>query len=357
MKVLHVLTTDQRRGAETSAIALQQELRRRGHDAQAVALVASGHERTLGVPVLGGPRRLSPTVLVRLHRRARRADVVVAHGSSTLPACALALSGRGAPPFVYANIGDPLYWANDAARVRRVSWLLRRAAGVAARSQGAAEDLHTVLGVPQERIMVIPNGRDVARFSPTDAAGQERARTSIDVPLGVPIVLALGSLNPEKRVDLAVRAVALLGEVHLLVAGEGPDGQSLRELADAEAPGRIHFLGSVDDVPAVLRAADVVVLTSDSEGLPGALIEAGLAGLPVVATDVGFVKDIVRDDETGMLVEPGCSKAVAGALAEALRRRADLGSRARQWCLTEFDMRHIAELWEQLIVTAAHRAR
>lgn len=351
MKVLHVLTTDQRRGAETSAVTLRDELRRRGHDASAVALVASGQDRTLDVPTLGTRHRLSPGVLAGLRRRAKAADVVIAHGSTTLPACAVALSGRNSPPFVYANIGDPLYWANRRCRVRRVSFMLRQARGVAARSQRAAEDIHRVLGVSVDAIAVIPNGRDVSRYTGRVTSQQPAARRRLGLPESPMLALALGSLSPEKRVDIAIEAMGRMQKVHLVVAGEGPQRSVLEESAARIAPGRVHFLGTVDDVPRLLAAVDVLVLTSDSEGLPGALIEAGLAGLPVVATNVGFVDDIVRHGETGLLVDRRDVAGVANALEAALLQKDELGARARMWCLEEFDMRMVAGRWESLLQT------
>lgn len=351
LRVLHVLTTTQRRGAELSAVTLRDELRRRGHDAEAVALIQSAEGERLDVPALGEARqRLSGPVLRALRRRALGVDVVLAHGSTTLPACALGLLGSGTP-FVYANIGDPLFWASSWSKRQRVKVLLSRAAGVAARSESARDDLVRALGVRGDRVRVISNGRDVARFQPVDGHERERARRALGLESGRRVVLVLGALSPEKRVGLAFDAVALVEDVQLVVAGDGPDRQALQaKAAVLDLP--VRFLGSVHDVPAVLAATDVVLLTSESEGLPGALVEAGLSGLPAVATDVGFVRDVVVDGVTGLVVVRPNPADLAGALREALDRAPELGPAAREHCLRNFDMRVVAQRWEDLLLAA-----
>lgn len=346
-----MLTTDQRRGAETSAVALRDELRLRGHDASAVALVSSGQDRTLDVPTLGTRHRLSPGVLADLRRRAKVADVVIAHGSTTLPACAVALSGRHSPPFVYANIGDVSYWANSRRRRLGVRLLLRRASAIAARSTASAEMLSARFGVPRERLAVVPNGRDIERFTPPSGPARLVARRALRLDEDRPVVAIVGALAPEKRVDLALRAVALLPGTTLLIAGEGPDRPAL-EHAARTCEADVRFLGQVDDVPRLLGAVDALLLTSDSEGLPGVLVEAGLMSLPVVTTDVGFVRDIVLDDVTGFVVPRDDPRAAAAALRSALDRRHELGARARERCLRNFDMAQVAAQWEALLSTA-----
>jgi glycosyltransferase involved in cell wall biosynthesis len=274
--------------------------------------------------------------------------VVVAHGSSTLPACAVATTGTRTP-FVYVNIGDPRYWSSAPARRLRVRLLLGRAARVAAISRRSADVLVGQYGIRLDRVRVIPNGRDSAPFLAVDGAAGERLRADLDLAPGTPVVLALGALSAEKRVDLAVRAVAAVPDARLLVAGSGAEEAALRRLADQVAPERVHFLGAVTDVPSVLAAADAIVLASDSEGLPGVLIEAGMAGVPAVATDVGWVADVVTDGVTGVLVPRGDPGALAAGLRTALARRDELGAAARAFCVQRYELRVVAESWERLL--------
>ncbi len=173
---------------------------------------------------------------------------------------------------------------------------------------------------PAAKFEVIRLGLDLdRRASPTPAQG-----TALRAELGVPpsgfLVAWLGRMTDIKRVDDLVRAVAELygrgADVHLLLAGDGPLRGSIEGLAaDLGLGDRAHFVGMVDDVGPVYGAADVVALTSRNEGTPVTLIEALAAGTATVSTDVGGVRDVVRDGESGLLVPAGDVGAIADALA------------------------------------------
>lgn len=342
---LHVLATAQRRGAEVFAMELRDRLAATGRRAEALALVSGGHD-SLDVPVLGG-RRASVRALARLRQQAGRFDVVVAHGSSTLAACAVALTG--ATPFVYANIGDPRYWAGSPTRRARVRWFLSRAAAVAAISETARDVLIEHFHLAPARVVTIPNGRSPDRFRPPSAEEKAQARQRLALPDGVPVVVMLAALSDEKRIDDAVQAVAALTDARLIVAGDGPQRGPLQQLADEVAPGRVCFLGAVSAPERVLFAADVLLLTSASEGVPGALVEAGLCGLPAVCTDVGFCADVVVPGVTGALVPVGDSDATTKSLREVLANGERLGAAARHRCVERYDMGRVAEQWAGLI--------
>jgi glycosyltransferase involved in cell wall biosynthesis len=274
---------------------------------------------------------------------------VVAHGSSTLLACAAGLVGTGMP-FVYLSIGDPRYWAGSRLRQLRAGWLIRRAAAVVALTPGARDVLLTHYGLDRGRVHVIPNGRSGVDFAPADAADKAAARGRLGVSEAVGVVAIVGALSPEKRVDLAIDAVSLLADVVLLVAGDGTVRASLEDRAARVAPGRVRFLGATDTPADVLAAADALVLASDSEGLPGVLIEAGLAGLPVVATDVGWVRDVVRPGITGVIVPAGQAGALADGIRDALARRDEMGAAGRRHCLAEYEMGAVTDEWLDVLL-------
>jgi glycosyltransferase involved in cell wall biosynthesis len=167
-------------------------------------------------------------------------------------------------------------------------------------------------------------------------------------------VVAIGALSPEKRVGDAIAAVATLPDVHLLVVGDGPERADLAARAAAAAPGRVQFAGTLPGPDAALAAADLLVLPSRTEGMPGVLIEAGLAGVAAVATDVGGVGQIVRDGETGVLVPPGDVAALADGVGRALARGHELGAAARRRCLSEFEIAPVAERWAALLNDLRH---
>lgn len=350
LPTLHVVTASQRRGAEVFASDLVGALADRGHPGRLVALTAGpGGADQLGAHVLG-TAPFAPGTLRALRAAAGRAGAVVAHGSKTLPAAALALAGSRTP-FVYRSIGDPMAWSGSGLRRVRTAALLRRATRVVALWPGAADVLIRVHGVPAGKLAVIPNGVPADRFPVADDSARTAARAELGLPADEPVVVYLGALSPEKQVDHAVRAVAELPGVHLAVVGAGPQRTALEALAATVLPGRAHFTGPVDRPQAALAAADVVVLPSRTEGMPGVLVEAGLTGRPAVATHVGGVPEIVRPGETGVLVAPGDTAGLTAGLRTALADAPTLGAAARKHCLSHFDMPVLAEQWAEVLAT------
>lgn len=305
-------------------------------------------DRRLPVRALASSR-FNASGLRRLRSAASQADVVVAHGSSTLLACGAGLAGSGVP-FVYVSIGDPRYWAGTALRRLRARWLIQRAAAVVAISPSARNVLIAHYGLPPERVQVIPNGRSGDVFTPADAARRAAARRQLALPATGDIVAVVGALSPEKRVDIAIAAMSRVPEATLVVAGDGPERHSLEAQAEASAPGRVHFLGATDGSVDVLAAADLVVVSSDTEGVPGILIEAGMAGLPVITTDVGWVRDVVLPGKTGLVVPPGRPGDLTDAIREALLKRHELGQTAHGHCLAEFEMAGVTDKWQQVLL-------
>jgi glycosyltransferase involved in cell wall biosynthesis len=350
---LQVVSATHRRGAEISAVDLRQTLQRRAWDLELVALRRSPGPETLDIPFLG-ERRFSG--LPRLRSRIRASRGVLAHGSDTLPATVLAGAGT-AVPFVYRAIGDPRYWSGRADRRLRVRLELRHAAAVVATFHGAADALMTHYGVPAHRVHVIANGRPLARFPEATLDERRAARRTLLPGVEGAVVALLGSLSPEKAPERAVRAVAQLPDTHLLVVGDGPLADLVAEYGAVVAPGRVHLVGAHRDPRPALLAADALVLTSRSEGFPGALVEAGLCGLPVVATDVGAVRDAVVPGETGFIVDcpdgedrpARLADAIADALVDALRARDRLGASARRHAERHFDLEVLADQWEAVL--------
>jgi glycosyltransferase involved in cell wall biosynthesis len=345
--VLHVITSSQRRGAETFAVDLSEALTARGRRSEVVALAPGTAANVLPVDALG-TRAVAPGTQRALRRRAATARLVVAHGSRTLPASALALVGSGRP-VVYRSIGDPAAWAGGRARRLRTRAFLGRMAAVTVLWPGAGDLVHTLYGVPRDRIHVIPNAVPADRCPVPSDSDRRQARTGLGLPAERPVVATIGALSPEKRVGDAVAAVAALADVHLLVAGDGPERAALEARAADVAPGRVHFAGTLPGPGAALAAADVVVLPSRTEGMPGVLIEAGLAGVAAVATDVGGVGQIVRDGETGVLVPRGDVAALTDGVRRGLAAAPDLGRAARRRCLAEFEIGPVADRWVALL--------
>lgn len=360
--MLHVVRATRRRGAEVFGVGLSAALEASGLVSKVVALTGSDAGHPLPVPALGA-RPLGASTLRALRAAARGTDVVVAHGSRTLDACALALAGTGVP-FVYRSIGDPAAWSAHGVRRLRTALLLRRAARVAVLWPGAGDTLRSAHGVPDRKIAVIPNGVPAEDHPLARGADRAAARASARASLGLPadgfVALCLGALSPEKRVESAIRAVAAVPDAHLLVVGDGPERSSLSALATVSAPDRVTFAGVQPTPGPALAAADVVVLASRTEGMPGVLIEAGLAGRPCLATAVGGVPAVVDDGVTGVLVAPGGDGALARALADLRAAEPDtlaaMGAAAHARCTARFAMPVVAEAWAALLAATAARS-
>jgi len=346
-RLLQVITDTDRRGPQVFSVELESALAYRGHRVRTVAL-APGRDRD-GLPVqVLGRRRMSLTTLRNLRLEARANDVVIGHGSSTLPACSMALRGMDTT-LIQRNIGEPLYWGSSRGRRARTRYWLRRADYVVALWDGAASELTAHFGVPGRTLHVIPRGAPADRFSPIGREERAGTRRRLDLHPSAPIVMFVGALAGEKRVDLAIRAVGMIQEATLVVVGEGPERRRLERLADSQAPGRVRFLGSTRDTAGVLGAADVVVLPSLTEGIPAILIEAGMSAVPVVATSVGGIPEVVEDGLTGRLVPPADLAALTGAIREVLRSGNEMGQRARARCIERFELGRVADRWDQLL--------
>lgn len=352
-RLLQVITDTRRRGAQVFAVDLDRALEQRGWDTRTVALAHESGD--LDVPVLG-PTRTATRTLRRLRREIRRAGVVVGHGSTTLPMCALAGLGTGVP-FVYRQISDSLYWAPTAARRLRVRAGLHRTRAVVALWEGSARVLREHFGVAAAKLHVVPNGVPADGYQPADTATREVSRRRFDLPADVPVVAYVGALVPEKGVDGVVRAVSHVPAGRLLVVGDGPERDRLEALAGGLLGGRARFTGWVDSAADVLAAADVLVLFSRSESMPAVLIEAGFCAVPSVATAVGAIPEIVADGQTGVLVPVGDEAALrdaVGALLSDPDGLAAMGAAARRRCLARYEIRVVAASWERVLSAVAN---
>ncbi|MDH3189365.1 MAG: glycosyltransferase family 4 protein [Acidimicrobiia bacterium] len=317
--VVILVTGTQRRGAEVFAEQLSGSMRARGWDVGLLALKDSGAAASIDAEALVGaddPLNLSGLSLglVRRLRRevvSRRPAVVLAGGGATLKYAALALFGlRRGPKLVYSSIGEPEYWAKSRLKRRLLSALLGRADLITAVSQATAKQLIRSFSVSEARVRVAPTGVP-DRFLDIRSTGPSKELR----------ILFIGSLSVEKNPAAAIRAHLEMSQPsHFRLIGDGP----LRPQLEAGAHGSVDIVGSVADVAPHLAWADVLVLTSLTEGLPGVALEASAAGVPVVAFDVGGLSEIVEDGLTGLLVEAGDVAGMASALDRLARDRAGL---------------------------------
>lgn len=350
MRVLQVITDTDRRGAQVFACELGSALAGAGHSVTTVALAVGSAASPLDVPVLGTRPRSVATIRA-IRRLGREHDVCIAHGGATLMACALA-----GIPFVYRQISDTRFWASGWPRRLRVAAFLRRALHVVALSPTAAEALTEHVWVSKRRISVVPNGVPMGDFAPTSPAQRRQHREAHGLSPEAFLVLSMGALSSEKDVGTAVRAVAGMEGVELLVVGSGPEHDRLRRMAGGE----VRFLPATDQPATFYAMADAFVLPSRSESMPASLIEAGLSGLPCIATPVGSVTDVLVPERTGIIVPVGDHVALRHAI-ERLRDQAGLaanfGAAARQHCAEHFEIGRVAAQWEAVLQRVARASR
>ena len=219
-----------------------------------------------------------------------------------------------------------------------------------------------VEGVDPAKIRLIPNGIP----SPANGAGAD-VRTELGIEPGAPVLGVVCELRAQKALEVLFEAAALLlvefPTLKVLVAGDGPERARLEEGARRlGVADTVLFLGIRRDVPAVLAAVDVAVLSSDYEGSPLSVMEYMAAAKPVVSTRVGGVPELVKEDVHGLLVEPRDPEALAEAVARLLRDPAlakRLGAVGRKRQQREFSLeamvRRIEDLYEELWLASGRR--
>lgn len=373
MKILSVIDTLEIGGAEVSLL----EIYRRFQDTEVVvcqlypgdALAAS--YRAAGVRVVA----LGLTGKYAFRKAVRRLDEVVREERPDLLLATLFRAGvvtrwiarRTGLPLVDAFVNDsysPHRWRTSSlsGKLKLLTVQLldrataRRSTGFTAVSATVRDSNCRALNVPPERVTVIHRGRDPEVFQPLDDQHRDALRSDLGVEPHQPLLLNVARLLPRKGqaelVQAMPRILARQPSTVLLLAGEG-EGRSRLEaqIREASLGEHVRLLGNRNDVPRLLAAADVFVFPSHYEGHAGALVEAMMAGRPIVATDTGVHRESVTDRETARLVPVGAPEALAGAVCEVLddpelARR--LGTGAREVAVDRFHIDHLAARHEAL---------
>lgn len=365
-KVLQIVTRRQRRGAEVFAYDLSRAFEELGIVVKTLYLYdymgenplplsnsdicldgAENHflERSLG---------FHPGLLRKVMRQVRtfRPDIVQVNGSRSVKygAAAKQFSGtEGNWKLVYRNIGMPSDWHRGDDTILAYRFMIMPkmdgVIGVSRHSLTDALALYRLEG-PAE---VISNAISPKRLSVSKSREEVRAELQADDADFV--LLFLGHLEDAKRPDRFLRTIARLSEslanIKGWIVGDGPLEAPLRQMVKTlGVEGKVSFLGNRSDVATYLAAADLLVLTSDTEGIPATVMEAAYLGLPVVATNVGGLSECVSHGSTGILVENeyerNLEEAIRGLASDAERRR-EMGENARVRAREEFIIDRIAK--------------
>jgi glycosyltransferase involved in cell wall biosynthesis len=349
-------------GQEIRILSESQGMIRRGHD---VRLLCPAEARIYaeapgwGVPALALPiakKRLAGLRALAAWLRSQRCDLVNTHSStdSWLAALALALLKRPCPLVRTRHISAPIP-NNVASR-----WLYERAtARIVTTGEALKRQLVEVNGFAAERIESVPTGVDATRFRPGEPAA---ARRALGLPGEAFVVGIVATLRSWKGHRYLVDALAQLpAQVQLVIVGDGPQREALEKQVDAAGlRARVRFAGNQADVVPWLQALDAFALPSyANEGVPQALVQAMLVGLPCVTTTAGSISELAEHEATALVVPPQDAHALAAALARlaadpALRAR--LGAAARHHCSARFSSERMLDRMEMIYreVAAGH---
>lgn len=277
--------------------------------------------------------------------------LVHAHYPAPMGMAAWHLARATGLPYVVTHHGSDDVW-RDAHRTRLGTYrqALRGASRVLAVSESLKEELASVAGVDAT---VLPIGVDLARFT-TDGASRDEARRELGIAPERTVVLLVATLVPAKGIRPFVDAVIGLGRPFLaLIVGEGSEfGYRADDGSDV-----IRYTGAVpnDLIPRYLAAADMLILPSETEGLPTVLVEAGAAGVPTIATAVGGIPELLGSDR-GLLLDGLSAEAIATAVTRVANDRDGATARAdrlRQFVLEQYDARQngarLAKLYEAVL--------
>jgi glycosyltransferase involved in cell wall biosynthesis len=309
-------------GQEHRILIESREMVRRGHR----VLVACPPDAALGpkardagIPVAEIPIRAAfdPVAVASLSRLFRRegATVVNTHSGKDTWVASMAAKIAGVPLLV---------------RTRHISLPVRRSFynaiwrwpdGFITTGEQIREHLIGV-GIPPDRVVSIPTGVDVDRFSPSVSC--EAVRREFGLMSGQRVISVIGVLRSWKRIDLFVDIAAILAReepsMRFLVVGEGPQEKNIRRKIDElGVGGRVLLLGHRNDVPDILAASDVMVMTSMKEGLPQVVLQALAMQRPVVASPVGAIPEVVAHEETGLLCPAGEVEGFVAAIRRLLQ--------------------------------------
>jgi glycosyltransferase involved in cell wall biosynthesis len=219
--------------------------------------------------------------------------------------------------------------------------------------------------IARKKLCVINNGVDTSRFHPVNSEAERDAiRDVLVLPRGIFIVAIIAALRPEKDHEMLLAAVSRMLKIRsdfiVLIVGEGAEAGKLHAMARELSLGsNVRFLGRRSDVSVLLSASDASVLCSHPivETFPLVVLEAMASGLPVVASDVGAVREMLADGEEGLIIPPGDAEALAGRLlmlAEKPELRKRIGARARERVIRDFSEETMVKRYADLLRMLVH---
>lgn len=318
-----------------------------------LAVEVPGHERLLAC-------KWDLRVLPRLTRlmRQRRIDAIVTVGAGDKMFWGRLAARRAGVPVVVSALHST-GWPDGVGRLNRAltGWTDAFVGVAAAHGQHLVERE----GFPAEKVRVIPNGIDVERFA--TASGGDTVRRELAIEAEAPVVGIVAALRPEKNHELFLQVAARVRrefpQARFLIVGDGPLRPRLVEAAaQLGISGAVYFLGNRDDVPNVVAALDLFLLTSRMEANPVSVLEALAAGKPVVAPRVGSLAESVAEGSSGYLTTPGdadeAARRVSALLGDPQQARR-MGETGRAAVRQHWSLERMVRGYEDLITEIYER--
>ncbi len=359
LRVMFVNTSLEVGGAETLLVNLVRRLDRQRFAPEVCCLKSKGQlgeMLSVEVPVFSDLLRskFDLRIFGRLTKlfRGRNIDAVITVGAGDKMFWGRLAARRAGVPVV-ASALHSTGWPDGVSRLNRLLTPLTDMFIAVAAPHG--RHLVEREGFPETKVTVIPNGVDVERFKP--GPDNPQLRKQLGVPADAPLVGILAALRPEKNhamfLEVAASVRRAIPHAHFLIIGDGLERPKLEQLArDLGIDECVHFLGTRDDIPDLLRLLDVLLLTSHNEANPVSILEGLACGTPVVATRVGSVPESVLDEQVGYLVEPGSVDAMTRRVIELLSDPAlagALGAAGRQHVADHWSLERMVEGYEDLL--------
>ena len=216
---------------------------------------------------------------------------------------------------------------------------------------------------PADKVIVIHNSIDWRKFAEVDPRTGAAVRQTLHIPPTVPLIGAVGRLTPAKGFDILLQSFAevrrQMPDAHLLLVGDGSLRAHLEKLTrQLHLADHVIFTGIRKDVPQLLKTLDIFILSSQWEGLPNTILEAMAAGVPVIATTVGGVPEVITHQKNGWLIPPNNTAALTDAIIYLLRHPAErrrLGANGQTRVKTAFDAALAAQQTFRLYQTLIDR--
>jgi glycosyltransferase involved in cell wall biosynthesis len=313
-------------GAETLAIAFARRYDRERYDltiAYLQSIAGSAIQQQLqdeGVTLvpLHARNLRDLAAFRRLLRLIREARIDVVHAHLTYSAIWSALASRltGVPSLATLHVAPPQGGDRSSVRDRLMRFAVSRWTTLAVMvSDALKRDYTRAGGLAVKKMRTVHNGIELARFARDKAECRARIEREFAVPAGVALVATVSVLREGKGIEVLLQAARDVPAAHFLIIGDGAKRAEWAALADSLGLAeRIHWAGHRSDVYNLLAGCDLLVHPSLADALPTVLMEAMAAGLPVVATDVGGIPEIVEEGRTGTLVPPGDAAALSAAI-------------------------------------------